>query len=141
MMATIRERILARPELNDMRQARDITGLSVALNAQPPMVSGSRFITARTVLAECANGDTILSALEAVAVSNASVKWAVNFLGKDSGLDIGNPVTLDMVEQLVSAGVLTESQGAAIKGMALQPHYVTQEQVAMEMYNPDGTEK
>jgi hypothetical protein len=82
----------------------------------------------------------ILSALKA-AVALPAVEWALNFLGKDSGIDIGNQVTQGMVDQLAAGGVLTADQAEQLKALALQADVVTQEQVATEMYNPDGTEK
>jgi hypothetical protein len=65
----------------------------------------------------------------------------MRFLGQEAGLDIGDPYTQRMVDQLVAGEVLTEAQGQTLKALALQPVIVTQEQVATAVYNPDGTEK
>jgi hypothetical protein len=137
---SIRDRILARPDLNAMRAAGDIDGLAAALNADAPMVAKSRFVTARTVLAECPNGSAILDALVA-AQSISAVAWALKFLAQDSGLDIGHPTTLGMVDQLVAGGALSATQGDALKALANAPELVTRLDVADAMYNPDGTEK
>jgi hypothetical protein len=137
---TIRERILARRDLDDMRAARDITALAAALNAEGATEIGQRFVTARAVMAGCVDGIAILSALKA-AESNPAVGWALQFLGQEAGLDIGDPYAQGMVDQLVAAGVLTSAQGAQLKALALRPLIVTQEQVAEAMYHPDGTEK
>lgn len=137
----IRDLILARPELGDMHAARDLDGLAAALNAQPAQELQPRFVTARTVLAECADGSAILDALTAAAEHVSAVKWALNFLGKDSGLDVGNPATQGMIDQLVGAGALTADQAAELKSLAVQPVLVTRDQVNGAMYNPDGTEK
>ena len=123
-----------------MRLARDITGLAAALNETPPLGAQSRFITARTVMSECSDGVTILRALTA-ASADPAVGWALQFLGQDSGLDIGDPFTQGMVDQLVAAEVLNTAQGEQIKALAHRLQFVTQEEVAAEMYNPDGTEK
>lgn len=136
----VRERILARRDLDGSRAARDITTLASALNAEGVKSVQSRFVTARTILAECLDGVGILDALDA-AKDNRAVGWALQFLGQDSGLDVGEPVTQAMIEQLASVGVLTPDQGAQLKSLALQPLTVTQEQVALDMYNPDGSEK
>jgi hypothetical protein len=140
MAQTIPERIRARAELAVMFAARDITGLAAALNEAPPLVAQSRFVTARTVMSECADGIAILTALKE-ASANAAVGWALQFLGQNSGLDIGDPFTQGTVDQLVAVGVLSADQGGQLKAMALRPLLVTQEQVADAMYNPDGTEK
>lgn len=138
---TLRDRILARADLSAMRAARDITGLAAALNEAPDSDAQSRFVTARTVLAECADGAAILDALSAVSGRIGAVKWALTFLSQDSGLDIGNAVTRGMIDQLVTAAALTTAQGAALKSLGEVPEIVTQEQVAEEMYSPDGSEK
>ncbi|MDQ2822738.1 MAG: hypothetical protein M3Y65_20565 [Pseudomonadota bacterium] len=140
MTPTIPERIRARADLNQMRIDRDITGLAAALNVDSPSVLQLRYVTARTVMSSCADGVDILSALQAAA-ENAAVRWALQFLGQNSGLDIGDPFTQGMVDQLVAGSVLSADQGAQLKAMAIAPLLVTQEQVAEEMYHPDGTEK
>lgn len=83
----------------------------------------SRFVTARTVLAECGPtaGSAILDKLDAAKASSSALKWAMGFLSQDSGLDIGHPTSQAMVDQLVTAGVLTASEGSAVKNLALQP--------------------
>jgi len=137
---SIRDRILAQPDLAAARAARDIDALAAGLNAQAPMVARSRFVTARTVLAECAGGSAILDALVA-AQSISAIAWALKFLAQDSGLDIGNAATLGMVDQLVAGNALTATQGAALKALANTPDLVTRDQVADAMFNADGSEK
>lgn len=139
---SLRDRILARADLNAARAARDITGLAAALNAEmpAPMELQQRFISARGILTSCPDGVNILAALPA-ASADTSVGWALKFLGQDAGLDIGDPGIYPLLDQLVSAGVLSSAQVASLKSMAMVKIVVTQEQVASEMYNPDGTEK
>lgn len=48
----IRERILARPDLDALRQARDITALAVALNENPPMAMVERVKQIEPVMEE-----------------------------------------------------------------------------------------
>jgi len=136
----IRSRILARPDLVGLRAARDITALAVALNAEGLRTPQPRFVTARAIMANCADGVAILQALDG-ASSNPAVAWALRFLGQEAGLDINDPYTQRMIVQLVDGEVLTKAQGDTLAALALQPVIVTQEQVALAMYNPDGTEK
>lgn len=141
MAASIRDRILARADLAQLRTDRDITGLAAALNAEGLTASSSRYITGRTILAECDDGENIIAALEGASAGSVAVRWMLGFLEKDSGMDIGHAKTLEKVDALIAAQVWTDVQGTQIKALPLIPLVVTQEQVASEMYNPDGTEK
>jgi hypothetical protein len=137
----IRERILARRDLDEARKNKDITALAAELNLEGLMVGAERFVTGRTILAECDEGPEILGRLEQAAATSPAVAWALKFLGTNSGLDVGNPRTQTMLDQLAVGGVLTEAQAESLKGLALRPLVITQAQVAEEMYEPDGTEK
>ena len=140
----IRTRILARPDLADLRAARDLDGLAARLNAEGLTAPHQRFITARAVMAGCPGGVAILSALDqarAHPLVGSAVSWALTFLSQEAGLDIGDPYTQGMVDSLVTLKILTDEQGAALKSMALQPVVATREQVNAAMYNDDGTEK
>lgn len=137
----IRDRILARRELDDLRAARDLDGLAAALNADAPLVPQQRFITARAVLTLCADGPAILSALEAAAPQNIAVAYALRFLGQDAGLDIGDPGALALLGQLQQASILTAPQVEQLRALALKPLLVTRLDVEAAMYKPDGTEK
>lgn len=107
-------------------------GYAVLLPAQPGRVVElmnkltqsmvkSRMVTARAIIAECPNGGAILDALEAVAVNNTNVKWAMKFLAQDAGIDIGASATRALIDGLVTATVLTAAQGTALKNLANQP--------------------
>jgi hypothetical protein len=141
MTASIRDRILARADLAQARADRDITTLAAALNAENLTASASRFITGRTILAECADGENIIAALEGASAGSIAVRWMLGFLSKDSGMDIGHPRTLEKVDGLIAAQIWTSAQGAQVTALSLVAVVVAQEQVATEMYNPDGTEK
>lgn len=139
-MTDIHTRIINSPELQEAREARDLSALADGLNAQGVVEIQSRYITARTILAELVDGVGILTALDAAVDASVAIKYAVNFLSKDSGIDIGNPATQAMVDQITPT-VLTEEQATALKHMALQPVMVTRSQVEYALFNPDGTEK
>ena len=88
-----------------------------------------RSITARTILSECSGGGTILDALDRASAGivtapmtlelQSSIKWALKFLGQDSGVDAGNPATQSLIDACVSVGTLTTVQGAALKNTAM----------------------
>ena len=137
----IRDRILARTDLAPLRAARDLDALAAALNADAPMVPQQRFISARAVLTQCADGAAILTALEDAAPQNIAVAWAVRFLAQDAGLDIGDPGALVLLEQLLQAGVLQQPHVDQLKALAMKPLLVTRDQVNEAMFNPDGSEK
>ena len=137
---TLRDEILARADCSAMVASKDCNGIAALISIGRKSVQ-SRFVTARTILAECgALGAPILDALESVAASNSSVKWAVKFLSQDSGLDVGNPVTQYMIGQLVAGG-LPAALGDALKGLASQPAPVSPQDVAAALFNLDGTPK
>lgn len=91
------------------------------LTAQAGTAVKSRFVTGRTILAECDDGGAVLDALEAAATTNSAVKWAVTFLSKDSGLDVGHPRTQMMIDSLAQGGALTQAQAEQLKALATQP--------------------
>lgn len=138
---SIRDRILARPDLAELRAARDLDGLAAALNASAPLVAQQRFITARAVLTQCLDGAAILTALEAAAPQNVAVAYALRFLGQEAGLDIGDPGAQALLAKLQQAGVLTDLHVQQLRALALKHQLVTRLDVEAAMYNPDGTEK
>lgn len=141
---SLKDEILARQDCAAAVAARDITQIAqIVSNGRT--ATQSRFVTARTVLAECSGGAAILDALTAAASSAqpyaSAVGWAMKFLAQDSGLDVGNPVTQGLIDQLVLAGALQAAQGSALKAMAVMPAPVSQSDVAEALYNADGTQK
>lgn len=91
------------------------------LTTQDYAMVKSRFITARTVLAECDDGAAILDGLVAASASISAVKWALTFLSQDSGLDVGHPRTQTMIGELSQGGALTAEQAGQLKALAVQP--------------------
>lgn len=140
-MGAIRDRIMTSPELQASLAARDIDALVDGLNAQGVTSHQSRYVTARTILAECADGAAILDTLQAIGANVSAVKWMMNFLQQDSGMDAGHPRTLANIDTLVTAGVLSASFAEQIRSLSLMPNVVTRQEVESEMFNPDGTEK
>jgi hypothetical protein len=139
--AALRSQIHANPAFAEALASRDSWALAAILSAGRSSIQ-PRFVTARTILAECgALGPSILDALEAASAGNSAVKWAVRFLGQDSGLDVGNPVTQYMIDQLVTATVLTADQGAALKGLAIAANPVSAHDIANAVFNDDGSLK
>jgi len=90
----------------------------------------SRFVTARTVLAECPDGSTILDKLEAAGQQISAVKWAMVFLLQDGGLDIGHPRTLGMVDQLALGQILTQSESDQLHALSIVEDVITPQDVA-----------
>lgn len=90
------------------------------LNRQQYTKIKSRFVTARTVLAEVPGGAEVLDKLEAAGATNSAVKWAMRFMLSD-GIDVGFPVTQQLLDGLVAGGVLTQSESDSLKNLALQP--------------------
>ena len=93
--------------------------LEASLNAKTRTRIVSRFVTARTILAECADGPTILDKLEAAGTQVSAVKWAMRFLQQEGGIDVGHPATLGMVEQLRGT-VLTSGEADQLAALPVQ---------------------
>jgi hypothetical protein len=90
------------------------------LNALTESMVKPRFITARTILAECEDGAAILDALSAAASAISAVKWALTFLSTDSGIDVGHARTQGMIDNLVEAGAMTQALAEQLKALAIQ---------------------
>lgn len=141
-MLTIRERILARSDIDELRDARDLDGIADALNAEQANNVSPRWVTGRTILAECPDAEDILAALEAVAAAGSvATRWVVRFLAGDPGVDMGNLATRMKTETLVSSGALPREQADQLLDLAVRPVVVTRLDVEAALYNPDGSEK
>lgn len=142
MAMGIKDRIKARRDLDAMRAAIDLDGLAAALNAEGLVEVGERWVTGRTILAECLDGESILMALEAAAESGSlATRWTVAFLKSDPGVDMGSAATIAKTDALVAASYLTVEQGEQLKSLAKLPVIVTRLEVEEAMYNRDTTEK
>lgn len=120
---TLSEYIAASPDLSGYPLTSDgAYAIAEALNAPGGEYIRSRFVNARTVLAELGpDGAVILDKLEAASGSISAVKWGMRFMAQDSGIDIGHPGTQSMIDQLVAYNILTATEGGAVKALALQP--------------------
>lgn len=131
---TLRDDILANPDCAAAVAARDLDAIAAIMSAGRVAVQ-PRFITARTILAECgAAGAGILDALTAASSVSSAVKWALTFLSQDSGLDVGNAVTQGMIDQLAGIGALTADQATALKDLALQSAPVSRLEVEAALF-------
>ena len=134
---SLKDEILARPDCADAVAARDLDAIAAIMSAGRVAMQ-PRFVTARTVLAECGMlGASILDRLEAAAAANSAVKWAVRFLGQDSGINVGDPATRYMIDELASVDALTAPQASALKNLALLPAPVSRLDVEMALFK-DG---
>lgn len=137
----VRAAILARADLAPLVAARDLDGLAAALNESPSLSVQARFVTMRTIVAECEDADGIITALTSAASLSPSVAEMLRFLRSDSGMDVGHPNTQAKLGELATRGAFTAAQAQAMQSLALQPDTVTRDQVNEAMYNPDGTAK
>lgn len=136
----LRDEIIARADCVVPIAARDLDMITALVSAGRTSVQ-SRFVTARTVLAEVSGGAALLDKMQSIGTTQPAVKYAMTFLNQEGGIDIGNPATQGMVDQLVAGAALTAAEGAALKGMANRPAPVTRAQVEAALFNPNGTAK
>jgi hypothetical protein len=91
------------------------------LNSRIYSMNKERYVTSRTIMAECASSSPILTGLKAAAGSDVQTDCAWTFLNSSDGLDIGNPKALAMCDALVTSGAWTSAQAAEVKALASQP--------------------
>jgi hypothetical protein len=113
----LRDEILTGPLATDCAGKSDAEIADILNSRRFPGIK-SRFVTARTILAEVPSGAAILDKLEAVAPSIPDLKWAMRFIVGDLGIDIGHPGTRLNIETLASAGVITPEESHALLQMA-----------------------
>lgn len=140
----IRERILARPDLTPLRDARDIDGLAAALSV------------GLTRPKETVIGDgTILEAFMAelgddgLEAGNVFLDWfrneplfrhAVRMLDRGE-LRLDKPGTRSILSNLVELGKMPQAVFDYLVDLSTEPGMVTRDEVNEAMFNPDGTEK
>lgn len=113
-MATIRERILARRDLDAMRAVRDITGLAAALNGEcvPAMIPVG--VNLASVLYSGMYPEVVVSLVQDAAAGQ-DVSTRAQELLSDEGVEVLEP--------------------------GFVPAMTNQFQVGQEMYYPDGSER
>lgn len=137
---TLRDEILANPSCATALAARDCDELARICSIERRVLQ-TRFVTARTVLAECgASGAALLDKLDSAGGTNSAVKWAMVFLRQDSGLDVGHPATQYLLSALVP-GTLTQVEAGQLKALAMLPAPLNSQQIAEAMFHPDGSAK
>jgi hypothetical protein len=110
----IRERVLARRDLDAARAARNLDALAAGLNQECVPVDVPEYVRAADELAYVPHGDVFLQIL----------------LDAAAGIDI--------VER---AQAFTSDQGGVVMGQGLEPPMVDRLQVADAVYYPDGRER
>ena len=94
------------------------------LNDQTETMVKTRMITARGILSDYPGGPAaaaaVLDKLKAATPSISALNWAFGFLTESEGLDIGNAATQAMLDTLATAAVITTTEAANLKALALQ---------------------
>lgn len=84
----------------------------------------SRMVTARGIMASYGIGPTagaiFLDKLEVLSANIPALKWAMNFLQQEAGIDVGEPATQAMLTSLVGVGGISQLEIDGVKAMALQ---------------------
>lgn len=138
---TLREEILSRPDCADALARRDCGELAALLSVGRTKVIDYSigYGTVLEVLGAEA-GSVFLDGLTALAATSSPVKWALKLLDRGE-LNIGSPATQAQLDALAAGGVFPQVVADALKALALAPDVVTMQQVAEEMFNPDGSQK
>lgn len=137
---TLREDIINDPACAAALAAKDCAELARIRSVGRKLLQ-TRFVTARTVLAECGvNGAALLDKLDAAGSINSAVKWAMVFLRQDSGLDVGHPATQYLLQTLVP-DVLTQPEADQLKALAMLPAPLSAQDIADALFNQNGSAK
>lgn len=106
--------------------AMDADAAAASLNAADrTVVETGKYVNTKSLYSTlgAAAAETIIGKLEAAAASASPlapiVKRAVSwFLPSEQGIDVGNTVTRGMIDQLVTASVLTSEEAASLNAIA-----------------------
>lgn len=140
----LRDLIASDEEAANLAKIGDDAGCAKRLSEIAPAVpsTGQKRINGLSLVAAFADpiaGATCWEKLKAAAVGNAVCRVAVDWMGPGSvtGLDIADPRTLAMCDQLVTLGVWTQAEADVVKGMALERPSITAAQVSDALNNSD----
>jgi hypothetical protein len=139
----IRDRVLARRDLDQLRALRDLDGLAAALNAENVKVrQPNTFVTWRAVITRCSAGKAIRNKMEAAAPQDSAIKSACEFLSQEAGLDVGDPGCWLAIDGMVQAGVMSVEEGQQLKDLSMKHLTVGRLDVEAALYNThNDTEK
>jgi hypothetical protein len=94
-----------------------------ALNAATIERPRERFINERTIFSVLggADGEAFMQGIEAASLQNPVIKRALKWLEPNqAGVDIGLPLTRDMLDSLVAAGALNAESVAAVQALGVE---------------------
>lgn len=72
-----------------------------------------------------ATGRTVMAKLDAVAAADLAVRDMIGSIRGDRGLDVGDPLVRDSLDEMATAGAITTQEAAAVKALALRKPLVT----------------
>lgn len=120
----------------------DDAGVADLISATLPTVTVDTYADELSILSVLGptDGNTALSAVEAAALSNPLLARVVRILRTDKGLNLGDPATQAMLDQLQAGGVLQAGWVTALKDHATRPQVISPGQVtsAWARNRPDG---
>ena len=95
--------------------------VAASLNTKDRQVVLPTLVTAKELMARMdpSVAAGILQKLEGESATNPVVKWIMSFItGGGEGIDLGHVNTRAQIDALVSAGVLTATEGASLQALA-----------------------
>jgi hypothetical protein len=141
-MSEIRDRILARRDLDAARAARDLDAMAEALNAEGVKApSAECWVDALGIVNRCPSGKSIIRKLKAGVSADAMIEVAWTSLVSGKGLDFAAVSTQESINEMAAAIGFTEEERNELANLPMQTTLVTRLEVEAALYNPDGTEK
>lgn len=138
---SIRERVLSRADLAAAYKSHDLDALVAGLNIKPDYALTETWVDALGLINRCKTGKSILRKLKAGSSLDAVIEVAWYAMLNLKGLDFGAQSMLDSIDEMAPVLGFTLDELNEMKSLGMQPVYVTRQQVADALYNPDGSEK
>ncbi len=82
-------------------------------------------------------GAGILEKLDAAKAGIPALKWAMLAMASDTGVNLGDLETQEMLDDLATANVITQAEADAVKALAVQPSSLAYETVGQPITAAD----
>lgn len=82
-------------------------------------------------------GAAILEKLDQAKAGIPALKWAMLAMDDPQGINLGDPETQTMLDDLATGGVITQAEADAVKALAIQPSSLAYETVSQPITAAD----
>jgi hypothetical protein len=128
---------------NDMPKDYDYAAKDAAIatifNAESGTRLLERFENAIGIMSAvgAVTGAEILEKLDQAKAQIPALKWAMLAMASDTGINLGDHETQQMLDTMVTASVLTQAEADAVKALAIQPSSLAYETIGQPITAAD----